>query len=57
MFQTISNIMRVGDLRNKILFTLAMLVVFRLGTFIPVPGVNRDVLKFSTGDSANIFGF
>ncbi|MDR7074773.1 preprotein translocase subunit SecY [Fictibacillus barbaricus] len=57
MIQSISNIFRVGDLRNKILFTLAMLVVFRLGTFIPVPGVNRDVLTFSSDNSASIFGF
>ncbi|MFC7372638.1 preprotein translocase subunit SecY [Fictibacillus iocasae] len=57
MLGTISNILRVGDLRNKILFTLAMLVVFRLGTFIPVPGVNRDVLKFSNSNSADFLGF
>ncbi|MGC4378202.1 preprotein translocase subunit SecY [Fictibacillus sp. Mic-4] len=56
MFKAISNMMRVGDLRNKILFTLAMLVVFRIGTFIPVPGVNRDALQFNAGDSS-IFGF
>ena len=36
--------MRVGDIRNKILFTLLMLIVFRIGTFIPVPNVNADVL-------------
>ena len=45
MFQTISNFMRVGDIRRKILFTLLMLVVFRIGTFIPVPNVNADVLE------------
>lgn len=57
MFRTISNIMRVGDLRNKILFTLLMLIVFRIGTFIPVPGVNREVLQFGTENNASIFGF
>ena len=36
MFQTISNFMRVGDIRTKIIFTHSMLIVFRLGTFIPV---------------------
>lgn len=46
MFQTISNLMRVSDIRNRILFTLLMLIVFRIGTFIPVPGVNVDVLNF-----------
>ena len=45
MFQTISNFMRVRDIRNKIIFTLLMLIVFRIGTFIPVPYVDADVLK------------
>ncbi|KIL52360.1 preprotein translocase subunit SecY [Jeotgalibacillus soli] len=45
MFQTISNFMRVSDIRNKIIFTLLMLVVFRIGTFIPVPGVDAEVLQ------------
>ena len=54
MFQTFSNFMRVGDIRNKILFTLIMLVIFRIGTFIPVPGVEREVLRFS--DEFNVFG-
>ncbi|WRP06769.1 preprotein translocase subunit SecY [Rossellomorea aquimaris] len=55
MFQTISNFMRVGDIRNKIIFTLLMLIVFRLGTFIPVPNVDADVLKMQ--DQAGILGF
>ncbi|MFC5713812.1 preprotein translocase subunit SecY [Thalassorhabdus alkalitolerans] len=55
MFRTISNIFRVGDLRRKVIFTLLMLVVFRIGSFIPVPGSNRDVLDFQ--DQANAFGF
>ncbi|PWA12935.1 preprotein translocase subunit SecY [Pueribacillus theae] len=54
MFGTISNMFRVSDLRNKILFTLLMLIVFRIGAFIPVPGVNKDVLQF--GGDAGLFG-
>lgn len=54
MFQTISNFMRVGDIRRKIIFTLLMLIVFRIGTFIPVPGVDADALKFQ--DELNVFG-
>ncbi|ANB55647.1 preprotein translocase, SecY subunit [Anoxybacillus sp. B7M1] len=54
MFRTISNFMRVGDIRKKILFTLLMLIVFRIGTFIPVPSVNADVLKMQ--DQLNVFG-
>jgi preprotein translocase subunit SecY len=54
MFRTISNFMRVGDIRNKILFTLLMLIVFRIGTFIPVPHVNADFLKAQ--DAVSVFG-
>ncbi|MCM3125768.1 preprotein translocase subunit SecY [Mesobacillus sp. AQ2] len=54
MFQTISNFMRVGEIRNKILFTLLMLIVFRLGSFIPVPNVNADILKAQ--DDMSVFG-
>lgn len=54
MFGTIANIFKVSDLRQKVMFTLLMLVVFRIGAFIPVPGVDKDVLQFS-GD-ASLFG-
>lgn len=54
MFQTISNFMRVGDIRKKIIFTLLMLVVYRLGTFIPVPNVNAEVLN--SQDKLSVFG-
>ncbi|SFB25065.1 MULTISPECIES: preprotein translocase subunit SecY [unclassified Bacillus (in: firmicutes)] len=54
MFQTISNFMRVGEIRQKIVFTLLMLIVFRLGTFIPVPGVNAEVLQAQ--DQLSVFG-
>ncbi|MDZ5474244.1 preprotein translocase subunit SecY [Bacillus sp. 31A1R] len=54
MFQTISNFMRVGDIRRKIIFTLLMLIVFRIGTFIPVPNVNADILKAQ--DQLSVFG-
>ncbi|MFC5774899.1 preprotein translocase subunit SecY [Ectobacillus antri] len=60
MFRTISNFMRVAEIRNKIFFTFAMLIVFRIGTFIPVPHVNGDVLKAQDSLSAlgilNTFG-
>ncbi|MFQ3546444.1 preprotein translocase subunit SecY [Halobacillus rhizosphaerae] len=55
MFRTISNFMRVSDIRRKLIFTLLMLVVFRLGTFIPVPFTDREAINFM--DSQNAFGF
>src|SRR3954462_15934133 len=54
MFQTISNLLRVGDIRRKIIFTLLMLIVFRIGTFIPVPNVNADF--FAAQDQLSVFG-
>ncbi|MGY0694034.1 preprotein translocase subunit SecY [Virgibacillus sp. FSP13] len=55
MFRTISNFMRVADIRRKIIFTLLMLVVFRLGTFIPVPYTNKEAIDFM--NQQNVFGF
>ncbi|MEC2057966.1 preprotein translocase subunit SecY [Peribacillus psychrosaccharolyticus] len=54
MFRSISNFMRVADIRNKILFTLIMLIVYRIGTFIPVPNVNADVL--AAQDQLSVYG-
>jgi preprotein translocase subunit SecY len=54
MFRAISNIVRVGDIRNKVIFTLLMLIIFRVGTFIPVPGVNTSALNFADN---SVFGF
>jgi len=45
MFQTLINVFKIPELRNKILFTLGMLLVFRLGHWIPLPGVNQAQLK------------
>ena len=60
MFQTIANFFRIADIRKRIIFTLLMLVVFRIGTFIPVPGVDSQMLAFTSQMNAfgvlNIFG-
>ncbi len=45
MFGTIAHAWKVADIRRKMIFTLLMLIVFRLGSNIPVPGINRDVLS------------
>lgn len=55
MFRTFSNFMRVADIRRKIIFTLLMLIVFRLGTFIPVPFTDKTAIDFM--NSQNVFGF
>ena len=46
-----------SGLRSRILFTVFILLVYRFGTFVPIPGINADVLKkFFSGEGANIFG-
>src|SRR3954469_7003413 len=44
MLATILNAFKVGDIRKKLAFTAAMLALYRLGAYIPVPGVNTDAL-------------
>ncbi|HHV36967.1 MAG TPA: preprotein translocase subunit SecY [Candidatus Cloacimonetes bacterium] len=45
MFKTIANMFRIPDLKKKILFTGLFLVLYRLGSFVPIPGVNATALK------------
>jgi len=45
MLKTIAKAWKIDDIRRKIIFTLLMLVVFRIGSNIPVPGIDREVLN------------
>jgi preprotein translocase subunit SecY len=45
VFTTLRNAWKIPDLRNKMMFTLLMLLVFRAGTFISVPGMNLEAIK------------
>ncbi|WP_308636573.1 preprotein translocase subunit SecY [Paenibacillus silvisoli] len=56
MFKTVSNIWKVEDLRKRILFTLFILLVYRIGSFIPVPGVNKDVFTATDQAGSELFG-
>src|SRR5882724_148674 len=59
MFQTLLNVFKVEELRNKVLFTLGMLIVFRVGHWIPVPGVNQEQLTKlfnNPGQTSSAFG-
>lgn len=48
---------KATDLRNRILFTLGLLIVYRLGTYIPVPGIDADALRqFMTSAGQGIGG-
>jgi preprotein translocase subunit SecY len=58
MFEKFANIFRIPDLRKRILFTLALLAVYRLGGHIPTPGVNADRLQqFFEQNRGSFLGF
>ena len=58
MFEKLANIFRVPDLRKRVLFTLAMLAVYRLGSHIPTPGINTDALaRAFEQQSGGLLGF
>jgi len=58
MFEKLANIFRIPDLRKRILFTLAMLLVYRLGGHIPTPGINADrLLQFFEQNRGTFLGF
>src|SRR6516162_4906170 len=56
--EALANVFRVPDLRKRVLFTLGLLAVYRLGAFIPTPGVDTNRLnQFFQQNSGTLFGF
>ena len=57
MFTTVKNAFKIKEIRNKIFFTFLMLVVIRLGSQLPVPGMDRTYFSnwfaAQTGDAFN----
>ena len=57
MIESLKSITEIPDLRKRILFTLLMLAVYRLGAFIPTPGINADVFEQAFSQLAgSLFG-
>ena len=58
MLKTLRNAFKIKDIRNRILFTFLMLIIIRIGSQLPVPGVDRDVFAnwFAT-QSSDAFSF
>ena len=59
MFETLKNVFRVKEMRRKLLYVLWMILVIRIGSQLPVPGVDSDFFKEwfakNTGDAFNFF--
>lgn len=58
MFETLRNALKVKDIRKRLLFTLVVLVIYRLGSQLPIPGIDTDTisqyLNSLLGDSFNL---
>ncbi|UCD28047.1 MAG: preprotein translocase subunit SecY [Planctomycetota bacterium] len=57
MFSTIVNIFRIPELRRKILFTLGLLVIYRLGFYVPLPGIDQSVMAQAADRAGEGSGF
>lgn len=59
MLQELQNVARIPELKAKIIFTLLLLIVCRIGGFVPVPGINGEIalsyFKHATGGGQNLF--
>jgi preprotein translocase subunit SecY len=53
----ISNFHKVPELRRRVIFTLGMLAVYRIGVFVTVPGVDRNVMRQAMGKQAGLLTF
>ena len=59
MLRTFMNAFRVADIRKKLAFTAAMLLLYRIGAYIPAPGINIDAVKNIQDNftGSNVLGF
>jgi preprotein translocase subunit SecY len=59
MIEAVRRVFSIPELKAKIVFTLILLLVCRIGSYIPVPGINADVaisvFKYATGGGQNLF--
>ncbi len=56
LIENFRNIFKIEDLRERILYVVGVLMVYRLGTFVTMPGVDASQLAAGTGDASNILG-
>ena len=55
MFKTIAKAWKIDDIRKKIIYTLLMLVIFRIGSNIPVPRIDRAYLDQAINNQEGLF--
>lgn len=56
MLGAVGNVARIPELRNKILLTLSLLIIYRIGSHIPLPGVDVDAVRAAASQAGGAFG-
>lgn len=56
MLESLRNMWRIEELRKRILYTLGIFLIIRLGNFIPVPGANREAMEQFLEGQGGLFG-
>ena len=56
VFDGFSNITKVPELRRRIVFSLAVLAIYRVGVFITIPGVDRSVMQQVVSNQGGVLG-
>jgi preprotein translocase subunit SecY len=56
LIENFRNIFKIQDLRERIMYVVGVLMVYRIGTFVTMPGVDATQLAAGTGDASNILG-
>src|SRR6188508_2020295 len=56
VFGGFSNITKVPELRRRILFSLGILVIYRAGVFVTIPGVDRSVMQLVVSNQGGLLG-
>lgn len=58
MLETLRNVFKVKEIRNRIIFTFLMLIIIRIGSQLPIPGVNREYMSnFFSNNGMDAFNF
>ena len=56
MFKTIIDAFKIKDVRRKIIITLVLLLIYRLGCWLPIPGIDKTVFQSATSDKNGFLG-
>jgi preprotein translocase subunit SecY len=57
IFAPIKNAWRIADIRKKLIMTFLLLLIYRLGVYIPIPGMDRSVLAGMVAQQGGLFGY